>query len=56
MFVSTPCFFAFLTFRVYILEASRTSGDNSATIIVGDAMRGAAWVAEFCQQAVRYPR
>ena len=30
---------------VYVLEASRTSGDNNATIIVGDAMSGAAWVA-----------
>lgn len=29
----------------YSLEASRTSGDSSATIIVGDAIRGAAWVA-----------
>jgi hypothetical protein len=31
--------------RVYILDASRTSGERRATIIVGDAMRGAAWVA-----------
>jgi hypothetical protein len=30
---------------VYVLEASRTSGDNNATIIVGDAISGAAWVA-----------
>lgn len=37
----------FLAFSIYVLEASRTSGDNNATIIVGDAIRGAAWVAVF---------
>lgn len=30
---------------LYVLDASRTSGESRATIIVGDAMRGAAWVA-----------
>jgi hypothetical protein len=29
----------------YVLDASRTSGERRATIIVGDAMRGAACVA-----------
>lgn len=29
----------------YVLVASRTSGESNATIIVGEAMRGAAWVA-----------
>jgi hypothetical protein len=36
----------FSTVDMGILDASRTSGDSSATIIVGDAMSGTAWVAE----------
>jgi hypothetical protein len=35
----------FSTAWMGILDASRTSGDSSATIIVGDAMSGIAWVA-----------
>jgi hypothetical protein len=31
----------------YVLDASRTSGDSRAAIIVGDAMRGSAWMAVF---------